>query len=121
MSEYRYVERETYEGKQHRSGGSTLASLKVMKHLPKVGQLKYVRGYVYRGRYNTTHVGVVVRGDKGYIRFGGFSWGYGGQGPRGLADLFKQLQIDVDPTSDVLGSNPCGADSGTKWKISLAA
>jgi hypothetical protein len=121
-NEYRYVERETYEGKQLRAGGSTRGSLEAMKkHLHKVGKVKYVKGYVYIGIYDTTHIGVVVRGDKGYIRFGGFNWGYSGQGPRGLADLLKAVGVQgVDPTTLILGENAgCSSRArvGTHWKL----
>ena len=119
MREYVYVECEKYEGKTVRTGGSTERSLKAMKHLPKVGTLYYVRGYVYRGRYNTLHVGVIVKGSKGRIRFGGFSWGYGGQGSRGLKELFEKLNIPLDPTTKILGNWDGWDEVGEKWRISF--
>jgi len=90
---YRYVETEKVEGKTTRTGGITRRSLKALKHLPKVGKLRYVRGYIYTGRYGVQHIGVLVRGEKGSVRFGGFSWGYQGEGSRGLAELFKALNL----------------------------
>jgi hypothetical protein len=63
------------------------------------------------------HVGVLVRGTKGVIRFGGFSWGYCGEGCRGLAQLFKALGIDKDPAT--LARWPSFNDVGEHWRISL--
>lgn len=93
---YSYIEQEKVDGKNYRTGGVTKRSLKAMKHLPKIGVPQSVRGYVYRGRYNACHIGVMVKGDKGKIRFGGFSWGYSGEGCRGLAELFVKLGIRQD-------------------------
>jgi hypothetical protein len=90
---YRYIECEKYEGKTLRTGGITERSLMALKHLSKVGQVRYVRGYIYTGRNGTQHAGVLVRGELGSIRFGGFSWGYNGEGPRGLEKLFDCLGV----------------------------
>jgi len=118
MREYVYVECEKFEGKTMRTGGSTDKSLKAIKHLPKVGKVRYVRGYVYQGRNGVKHVGVIVKGYWGRIRFGGFSWGYGGQGPRGLKELFQELKIPLDPTTKILGDwEP--DQVGEKWRISF--
>lgn len=116
---YRYVERETSEGKTTRTGGNTNVSLKAMKHLSKIGKPLKVRGYVYRGRHNTQHVAVMVHGDKGTIRFGGFSWGYTGQGSRGLNELFKVLGINKNACTHDLGSWPDWTvnDIGEKWVL----
>jgi hypothetical protein len=89
---YRYVETEKVDGKTARTGGSTRRSLRALKHLPKIGTVQYVRGYVYKGRYGA-HAGVLVRGTLGSIRFGGFAWGYNGEGPRGLERLFDALNV----------------------------
>jgi len=72
---------------------STKGSLRAMKHLLKLGTITAIRGYIYFGRYNTLHVGVMVHGENGTCRFGGFSWGYGGEGPRGLNELFARLNV----------------------------
>ena len=118
---YRYVETEKYEGKTTRTGGITSASLSALKHLPKVGKVRYVRGYVYKGRFGAYHVGVLVAGELGTIRFGGFLWGYGGQGPRGLNQLFAKLGLDLDATSLVLGWSPNfnKASSGEHWRVTF--
>ena len=86
MTKYRY--RESW------GGGLTNRSIEAFKnHIGKVGKVKSVRGYVYYGRHNTNHVGVLITGDKGTIRLGGLSWGYGGEGVRGLRVVLSGLNI----------------------------
>jgi len=114
---YRFVEKERYEGRTVRSGGSTNRSLKALKHLPKVGNPLRVRGYTYKGAYGSNHVGVMVHGEKGTIRFSGFAWGYMGQGPRGLNDLFKLL--GVKKCASDLPQMPSFNTIGEHWAISL--
>jgi hypothetical protein len=36
---------------------------------------------------------VLVRGDRGYARYDGLCWGYGGEGPHGLRRLFEAVGI----------------------------
>ena len=60
------------------------------KHLAKVGRVISIRLYVARIRKPWGLVErprVMVTGTKGKARFGGFLWGYMGEGPRGLVDL----------------------------------
>lgn len=117
MRKYRFVESEKSEGQTTRTGGSTRRSLAAMKHLSKVGEVKYVKGYTYNGRYNTTHVGVLVVGTKGSVRFGGFSWGYAGEGCRGLQVLFDRLKIPAHATT--IGVWPEFSKVGDHWKLYL--
>jgi hypothetical protein len=114
---YRYVECTKYEGKTLRTGGVTRRSLAALKHLPKIGMPRYVKGYVYMGHGGTTHIGVLVRGTKGSIRFGGFGWGYYGEGPRGLAELFRQLNIDADPSTLAHWPDFSPSSVGEYWRI----
>lgn len=69
--------------------------------LPRVGKVYEVRGYVYFGRYDIHHQGVLVKGSDGSARFSGFSWGYGGQGPKGLRTLFERLRIPAQVFKDI--------------------
>ena len=115
---YRYVECSKYEGKTVRTGGVTRRSLKALKHLPKIGTPTLCRGYTYFGTHETTHIGVVVRGTNGSLRFGGFAWGYYGEGCRGLEQLFKALNIQVSPFTD-LGQWPNYNDVREHWRIAL--
>jgi len=118
---YRYVEQEKYEGKTCLTGGVTKRSLLALKHLPKIGVPRYVRGYLYKGRHGVNHIGVIVRGTKGSMRFGGFGWGYGGEGPRGLKRLFEALNITLDPTYREFGEWPSFRDTdlGEHWRINF--
>jgi hypothetical protein len=86
-----------------------------MKHLPKVGEVLHVRGYIYSGRHDMTHVGVLVVGTKGSIRFGGFSWGYVGEGSRGLQSLFDAIGILAN--SATVGRWPEFSEVGEHWRI----
>lgn len=73
----------------------TEASVKALKHLPKVGKVRYVKGYRFMGKYGTDHEAVLVRGEHGSLRFSGFLWGYGGAGPNGLVQLLKAIGLPV--------------------------
>ena len=117
---YRYVEcGKNEDGKTCRDGGVTSRSLKALKHLDKCGTLRYVKGYMYFGAYGTTHCAVLVAGDLGSVRFGGFSWGYGGEGPRGLKQLFDRLGITHSPFDQTLGPWPSFHDLREHWRVEL--
>lgn len=116
---YKFVETEKHDGKTTRTGGVTSVSVKAMRHIPKLGELSKVRGYCYKGRHGANHIGVMLHGEKGTIRFGGFSWGYGGTGPHGLNQLFKSLGLDIDSTEQSLGKW-CDFQPGEFWSIDLS-
>lgn len=116
---YRYVEQEKVDGKTTLTGGVTNRSLKALKHLPKIGVPRYVRGYLYKGRHGVNHIGVIVRGNLGSIRFGGFGWGYGGEGPRGLKRLFEALGITQDPATLAEWPSFRDTDLGEHWRIKI--
>lgn len=117
---YRFVECTKIDGKTHRTGGVTQRSLRSMRHLSKVGKLRYVRGYLYLHN-GIVSCAVLVRGEKGSIRFGGFSWGYSGEGSRGLNELFDRLGVNIDATTDRLGEWPGfqREEVGQKWRLEL--
>ena len=60
------------------------------KNLSRLGNLIQVRGEV-KGPNNT----VVVEGENGKARFGGFCWGYGGTGPHGLKELLTLCGVSL--------------------------
>lgn len=100
------------------TSGCTNGSLKALKHLPKIGKVKYVKAYCYAGRYNTNHCAVIVRGEKGSMRLNNFAWGYSGQGPRGLETFLKELNIDQQEINRVLNVNWDGwSNTGEHWRI----
>ena len=103
------------------NGGTTKRSLKAAeKHTHKVGKIRYIRGYFYFGRYQTHHCGVIVRGDKGSARFGGFSWGYGGEGPRGLETFLKSINVPESEIRRVLAITwPNFNEAKECWRIDL--
>jgi len=104
---------------RYRCNGSTSTCLKAAdNHLHKVGNLKYVRAYVYYGRHNVNHVAVLVRGDKGSARFAGFSWGYSGEGVRGCKALLEKLNVPQNEIWRVLNCSWNGWDkTGEVWRI----
>ena len=72
---------------RYRDGrGCTRDSLARRKHLPKIGQVVEIQGKRWNGKYRHTE-GVLVKGTNGSCRFGGYCWGYSGEGPRGLVEL----------------------------------
>ena len=104
------------------NAGSTQRSLDRLKHLPKLGKLLYVRGYVYFGRYHTHHSAVIVRGENGTARFDGFSWGYGGTGPNGLRRMLTGLGVSPEVVNKVAFATPWEVDGAKEaWKIDLTA
>lgn len=115
---YRYFERTSYQGQRYYHGKGTSYSVGVMEnHLDKIGTPNRIRGYVYRDRQGVKQVGVMVYGDQGQIRFGGFSWGYYGEGTRGLQSLFARLGITEFDAFTIAAWD--GWDKiGTKWELS---
>jgi hypothetical protein len=105
------------------TNGVTSVSVKALKHLPKVGKLRTIKGYVYASKRKDDHcpltrIGVRVEGENGYMRFGGFLWGYGGEGPHGLEQLFNALEISIDPFTLCNGSPDYSKSSiGEWWRI----
>lgn len=89
MTKYRY---------RDLTGGVTRPSIERMKkHIHKIGKVKMIRGIAWLNKHGHDQWAVIVRGDKGYARFEGFLWGYGGEGPHGLLELFKELNIPQKP------------------------
>lgn len=123
MSNYRYREKTTVEGKTVLCGGVTSRSINAIKHITKVGKPLYVKGYFYRCPIGIIHNAVMLVGDNGTCRFSGFSWGYSGEGSRGLNELFKVLGItDCDATNwRQIGEWPNWSIEDVKehWRIEL--
>ena len=103
--------------------GSTNVSLKRLAHLSKLGKFLYVRGYCYRDGQGIKQMAVLVRGSLGSARFGGFAWGYGGEGPRGLKTLLNQLGVDAITTKKIVEDTRWDGweKVGESWRISLAS
>jgi len=89
------------------------------KVLPKLGKLRYVKGYRYFGRYNTTHEAVLVVGEHGSARFGGLLWGYTGQGPHGTHNLLQKLGVTNDKAKVIAFQTPRLDSLGEDWRLGL--
>ena len=100
--------------------GVTRKSLDQLKHLPKLGKIKYVRGYFYQSKYGP-RAAVLVRGANGSCRFGGFSWGYGGEGPRGLQQLLIKLGVESTTIEKVVYNTPWTEEIKEHWRIEFLA
>ena len=87
------------------------------KILARIGRVKYVKGYRYFGRYNTTHEAVLVVGEKGKARFGGLLWGYSGEGPRGLHELLTKLGVSASKASEIAFQTPRLNQIGEDWRL----
>ncbi len=76
------------------NGGTTAGARKRFdKILARIGTVRSVTGYRFNGRFQTQHEAVLLRGDNGTARLSGLLWGFGGEGPRGLVELFVKLGI----------------------------
>ena len=103
------------------NSGSTSGSLDRLEHIDKLGKLSVIRGYTYKGKYGFNSA-VLIKGENGSARYSGFSWGYSGEGPRGLEKLLRLLNINQDEIKRVLD---CPWDGWSKkeisWEIKLGA
>jgi len=116
---YRFVEQSTFLGRKHMRYGSTDSSEQAMKHLPKVGRVRRIRGYYYKAG-DAQFPAVKVYGDNGTIRFSGLSWGYGGQGPRGLQKLFDLLGVNANAATIAVWQGWDKSHLGTAWEIKIS-
>jgi len=107
-----------YRYRDH-SGGITRRSLAALKNLPKVGIIHTIRGYAYRGKYAVPDEAVMVKGENGTARFGGFCWGYGGEGPRGLIDLLVRVGLPKSFAEFVAYHSHRSYEAGVDWEIKI--
>lgn len=107
MSKYRY--RNDRSTRHNRDTFDTV--------LPKLGRIRYVKGYRYFGRYNTSHEAVLVVGEKGSARFGGVLWGYSGEGPRGLHELLLKLGVDAEGAAKIAFETKRRDVLGEDWRL----
>lgn len=80
--------------------GTTRTSLSAMRHLSKIGKVTSIRGYRYKAK-GISQEAVLVSGENGSCRFGGFLWGYAGEGPRGTVELLKHLGLPEYAANEV--------------------
>lgn len=86
--------------------------------IEKLGNIKFVKGYRYFGRYHTSHEAVLVVGENGSARFGGLLWGYNGQGPNGLKDLLLKLHVPEDK-AEFIARIYRSTNIGEDWRLSF--
>lgn len=89
------------------------------ERIERLGRLKYIKGYRYFGRYQTSHEAVLVVGEFGSIRFGGLLWGYLGEGPRGLRELLVKVGVEPHIASNIAFRAPRLQALGEDWRITL--
>lgn len=124
--------------------GCTRHSIKGLKYIHKLGKLISIEAYTVassdkyldstsdwlagRSKQFNAMIRIIVRGEFGSCTYGGFSWGYSGEGPRGLIELFKTCGMTPEmanhyATSSTLGEfNPSPTNSKlynatTLWKF----
>ena len=102
-----------YRYRESWGGGVTNLSLKAFnKHVSKIGEVSSVKGYIYFGQHKTNHIGVLLTGTKGTLRLGGLSWGYGGEGVRGLRVILTNLGCPEDEIKRVTAVEWTGWSTG---------
>lgn len=105
---------------QTRTNGVTAKSLDKLHHLGKLGTIKEVRGYRYETKPGWTSCDMVmVTGEKGTARFGGFSWGFSGTGPRGLVDLLTTIGLSEHLARHIAFCGYCTSKVQTDWILTL--
>jgi len=104
------------------NAGTTLRSEKAAeRHVNRIGNIAYVRGYIYKGKYGT-RTGVLVRGDNGTARFSALSWGYNGTGPNGLNRILLSLGVPQEQANNIAFNTPWETDKiGEKWRYNFQA
>lgn len=85
--------------------------------LSRIGTPLSVQGYRYFGRWNRFHDAVLLRGTEGTARFSALSWGYGGEGPRGLVQLLVKLGLHKERAEHVAFQSRRYDDAGLDWFV----
>lgn len=103
---------------RYRQQGTTGDALRTMDSvLARIGTPLSVQGYRYFGRWNKFHDGVLLRGTEGTARFSALSWGYGGEGPRGLVELLVRLGLHRERAENVAFQSRRYDDPGVDWFV----
>ncbi|RDJ35707.1 MAG: hypothetical protein DWQ19_12890 [Crenarchaeota archaeon] len=102
---------------------TTQGAIKNFHRINKLGRILRVKGYRFTSaRKNTGYVPVqhecvLVVGENGTARFSGLCWGYGGEGPRGLAALMRY--IGAPGFAQLVSQSPRLDRDGTDWEITF--
>lgn len=106
---------------RYRTNRSTQHNLAVLDTvLPKLGKIISITGKRWQYKTQPYHEAVFVRGENGTARFGGFLWGYGGEGPRGAVTLLKKIGLPQHVCDLIFTFNRLEHNSfGNDWKIEI--
>lgn len=108
-----------YRFRDNVSGVTHVSIESVNKHLHKIGLVQTVRGYTYNSKHGP-ETAVLIKGDKGTMRLMGLSWGYGGEGPRGLDYVLTKIGVNKNEIDRVLKTSWDDCDKiGTKWIVEM--
>lgn len=91
----------------------------VRKHLSKLGKLHYVRG-IFSGKCNgiaNPWYRVVIAGETGTMILGGLSWGYNGEGSRGLEEVLRMLPSISEQPIEIGAITQRSANSDLDMKV----
>jgi hypothetical protein len=83
------------------SGSTRLALIAFKKHHRKIGDVVRIKGYCYKGK-NANQTAVLIVGTTGTMRLSGLSWGYSGEGVRGLKQILEKLNMPADQMAKIL-------------------
>lgn len=114
--------------------GVTRFSVNGLKHIDKLGKLISIEAYtvgaivklyaqgkhdVIENTWNNNMVRIIVKGENGSCTFGGFLWGYSGEGPHGLRDLFIKCGMTKEFADHYAFSNTLGTNDATEKNTKL--
>ena len=107
--------------KHFRISGCTSANLRQLDKVDQIGEIRCVRGYIRTDSQYVRRTSVMVHGTAGTVRFDGFSWGYDGEGPRGLDRLFSKLNIPQYQRNFVQSHDWSGWEGPDRefWRVNL--
>ena len=105
----------------HRVDGVTSKSLSAVDlHLSRLGKITKIRGYrIMKKNIRAKFEYVMVTGENGTARFGGFCWGYFGEGPRGLIKLLTKCGVESEIAETIAFHTERKDEIGTDWLINL--
>jgi len=110
-----------------RKQGVTRFSILGMRHLEKLGTITKVIGYrkfVYLtgecGNFPVDREYVKVIGANGTATFGGFCWGYTGEGSRGLETLLINIGCSAKYAFLIAYQTPRQVFTGIDWELDIS-
>ena len=105
-----------YRFRDHSHGVTWRSKRSFDRHIHKVRTVHRIHGYVYQGKYGND-AAVMITGSLGTMRLSGLSWGYGGEGPRGLQYVLERLNVSADSIRKVLSAPWTFDKVGIHWEI----